>query len=204
MTTHVSPERLSSRWQVVDASGQRLGRLASQVAGLLMGKHKPEYSRHLLVGDHVVVLNAAKIEVTGKPSAMRNYYRHSGYIGHLKTTPMQETLAKRPNRVIERAVKGMLPGNRLGKRMLRRLKVYVGPAHPHEAQVNAGPPRPRVRRVVAPPPPVPEARAVPTPGPEVRTRRRAPAQATTRPQRRATQARPSARRGSSAKQGSEG
>ena len=163
---------------MVDASGQRLGRLATQVAGLLMGKHKPEYSRHLLVGDHVVVVNAARIEVTGKPSAMRNYYSHSGYVGHLKTTPMHQALAKRPDRIIERAVKGMLPGNRLGKQMLRRLKVYVGPEHPHQAQVNGRPPRPRIRRVVALPPPIPEARATPPSEPKAQSRRRAPAQVT--------------------------
>ena len=167
----MSPDQLNSHWQVIDASGQRLGRLATYVAGLLMGKHKPEYSRHLLVGDHVVVVNADKVEVTGKPSAMRNYYRHSGYIGHLKTVPMGQALAKRPDRVIERAVKGMLPGNRLGKKMLRRLRVYLGPAHPHAAQVNASPPRPR--RKEAPPAPVPEARAVAVPEAPAGRRRRA-------------------------------
>ena len=143
MTTHVPVDQLNSQWQVIDASGQKLGRLATNVATLLMGKHKAQYSRHLLVGDHVIVVNANKIEVSGKASAMRNYYRHSGYVGHLKTTPMSQVLAKRPDRVIERAVKGMLPGNRLGKRMLRRLRIYLGPEHIHYAQINASPPRPR-------------------------------------------------------------
>jgi ribosomal protein L13 len=124
-----------------------------------MGKHKAQYSRHLLVGDHVIVVNAAKIEVSGKASAMRNYYRHSGYVGNLKTTPMSEVLSKRPDRVIQRAVKGMLPGNRLGKRMLTRLRIYIGPEHKHYAQINASPPRPR-RKPIRVLPPVPEARAV--------------------------------------------
>ena len=162
MTTHVPVDQLNSQWQVIDASGQKLGRLATNVATLLMGKHKAQYSRHLLVGDHVIVVNAAKIEVSGKASAMRNYYRHSGYVGHLRTTPMSEVLAKRPDRVIERAVKGMLPGNRLGKKMLRRLRIYIGPEHMHDAQVNASPPRPRrtLRKIAALPVPTPEARAV--------------------------------------------
>jgi ribosomal protein L13 len=103
-----------------------------------MGKHKADYSRHMLSGDFVIVVNAAKVEVTGNPSALKTYYRHTGYVGNLKARPMRKALDERPDWVIERAVKGMLPGNRLGRKMFRRLKVYSGETHPHEAQVNAG------------------------------------------------------------------
>lgn len=103
-----------------------------------MGKHKPDYSRHLLTGDFVIVVNAAKVEVTGNQSALKTYYRHSGYVGNLKATPMRTLLSERPNRVIERTVKGMLPRNRLGRKMLRRLRVYLDATHPHLSQVSAG------------------------------------------------------------------
>ena len=120
-----------------------------------MGKHKPDYSRHLLTGDYVIVVNAGKVEVTGNPSAMKTYYRHSGYVGNLRSTPMTEMLAKRPDRVIERTVKGMLPHNRLGRQMLRRLRVYVDATHPHQSQVNAGMGKPK--EVPAPAPATAEA-----------------------------------------------
>ena len=103
-----------------------------------MGKHKPDYSLHRLMGDYVIVVNAGKVEVTGNPSALKTYYRHTGYVGHLRSKPQAELLVERPDRVIEKAVKGMLPGTRLGRQMFRRLKVYRGDSHPHEAQVNEG------------------------------------------------------------------
>ena len=144
-----------------------------------MGKHKPEYSRHLMVGDFVIVVNAAKVTVSGSAAAMKNYYHHSGYLGNLKTTPMYKELARRPDRVIERAVKGMLPGSRLGKKLLTRLKVYLGPVHPHEAQVNAGESKPKAKVAVAVPATPTPAPAAPAPAAAARPRRttRAKAQA---------------------------
>lgn len=127
---------IDKRWHVVDAQGQTLGRLATQVASLLMGKHKPTYSPHLDMGDFVVVVNAEKVRVTGKKARQKVYYRHSGYPGGLKTTTYAELMAKRPERVIEHAVRGMVAHNRLGRQLLRHLKVYRGPHHPHEAQVR--------------------------------------------------------------------
>jgi large subunit ribosomal protein L13 len=161
----------------IDASGKVVGRLATHIATLLMGKHKPEYSRHLMVGDFVVVINAAKVTVSGSPSAMKNYYRHSGYLGNLKTLPMERELARHPDRVIERAVKGMLPGTRLGRSLFTRLKVYVGPSHPHEAQVNAGKGKPKAQVVVASPPTVPAPAAVAAPAARPRRTTRAKAEA---------------------------
>ena len=128
---------IDKRWQVVDAAGQTLGRLASQVAGLLMGKHKPDYSTHLDMGDFVVVVNADKVRVTGNKLEDKKYYRHSGYMGGLKTIPLSRMMERHPGRVIEAAVRGMLPRNRLGRHVHRHLKVYAGPDHPHQAQVNA-------------------------------------------------------------------
>lgn len=128
---------IDKRWQVVDAEGQTLGRLATQVAGLLMGKHKPNYSPHLDMGDFVVVVNAGKVRVTGNKMQDKKYYRHSGYMGGLKTTTLGTMMARRPERVIELAVRGMLPRNRLGRHLYSHLKVYAGPDHPHGAQVNA-------------------------------------------------------------------
>jgi len=124
-------------WRVVDADGQTLGRLASELASILRGKHKPTYSPHLDMGDNVVVVNAEKIKVTGKKMADKIYYRHTGYMGGLKQQTLQELMAKHPTRVVELAVRGMLPKNRLGRKTLRHLKVYAGPDHPHVAQVNA-------------------------------------------------------------------
>lgn len=130
-------------WVVVDAAGQTLGRLASQVAGLLKGKHKPTYSPHLDMGDYVVVVNAGKVRVTGKKAGQKVYYRHSGYPGGLKVTTYADLMAKRPERVIEHAVRGMVAHTRQGRRLMRHLKVYGGPHHPHEAQVRGGQGRPR-------------------------------------------------------------
>ena len=124
-------------WVVIDASGKTLGRLASEIAGLLKGKHKPIYSPHLDVGDHVVVTNAAKIWVTGNKLTQKMYHRHSQYPGGLKSTSLKHMLETHPTRVVEHAVKGMLPHNRLGAAMFRKLKVYPGPEHPHQAQVKA-------------------------------------------------------------------
>jgi large subunit ribosomal protein L13 len=119
---------------VVDATGKTLGRLATQIADALRGKRKPEYTPHVDVGDFVIVVNAEKVSVTGKKRDEKRYYRHSGYPGGLRSRTLEEQLARRPEEVIRRAVKGMLPRNRLGRAQLRKLKVYAGPDHPHAAQ----------------------------------------------------------------------
>ena len=123
---------------MVDAEGERLGRLATKVAGLLQGKHRADYSRHQLSEDFVIVVNASKVGVSGNKMTQKLYYRHSGYLGGMRTRTLEEMLTRFPERVIELAVKGMLPRNRLGRRMLRRLKVYTTDTHPHEAQVRIG------------------------------------------------------------------
>jgi large subunit ribosomal protein L13 len=123
-------------WHVLDAEGQTLGRLATKVAGLLMGKHKPNYTAHLDMGDFVIVVNASRIKVTGNKLDGKIYYRHTGYVGGIKETPLRDMLERHPDRVMEKAVKGMLPRNTLAGTLLRHLKVYAGPDHPHEAQVN--------------------------------------------------------------------
>ena len=123
-------------WHVVDAAGQTLGRLAVEVAGLLRGKHKPTYAPHLDMGDYVIVVNSKKIRVTGRKRQQKMYYRHSMHPGGLKVESLEKLLARHPNRVIERAVKGMLPHNRLGRALYHHLKVYAGPDHPHESQVR--------------------------------------------------------------------
>ena len=122
------------RWYVVDAEGQTLGRLATRIADTLRGKGKPQYTPHVDTGDFVVVVNAEKIAVTGKKLDEKLYHRHSGYPGGLRSRPLREQLARRPEEVIRRAVKGMLPRNRLGRAQLRKLKIYAGPEHPHTAQ----------------------------------------------------------------------
>jgi large subunit ribosomal protein L13 len=121
-------------WYVLDAQGKVLGKLATQIATRLRGKHKPEYTPHVDTGDYVVVVNAAKLRVTGRKSERKVYYRHSGYPGGLKTTSFAKLQATRPERVLQRAVKGMLPKGPLGYAMLRKLKVYAGATHPHSAQ----------------------------------------------------------------------
>jgi large subunit ribosomal protein L13 len=132
MKTHaVKASEIERKWYVVDAEGQILGRLASDVAQILRGKHKPIYSPHLDTGDYVVVINAERIKVTGSKESQKNYYRHSGYPGALKTRALKDVRAKFPERIIERAVKGMLPHNALGHHMYRKLRVYAGPTHPH-------------------------------------------------------------------------
>jgi large subunit ribosomal protein L13 len=128
-------EDIERQWHVVDASGKTLGRLASQIASLLMGKHKPTYVPYLDTGDYVIVLNAAKVRVTGRKARQKVYYRHSGYPGGLRATTFEDMLASHPTRVIEHAVKGMLPHSRLGRVMFKKLKVYAGDSHPHQAQL---------------------------------------------------------------------
>jgi large subunit ribosomal protein L13 len=123
------------QWHVIDASGKILGKLATQVANLLMGKHKPTFVPYLDTGDFVIVLNATKVKVTGKKPKQKTYYRHSGYPGGIKAETYEEMMAAHPTRVIEHAVKGMLPHNRLGRAMFKKLKVYAGDSHPHQAQV---------------------------------------------------------------------
>jgi large subunit ribosomal protein L13 len=135
-TYSLSAHDIDKAWHVIDAGGQTLGRLATHVAALLMGKHKPTYSPHLDMGDFVVIVNADKVRVTGKKLDDKVYYRHTGYMGGLKETVLGDMLQKHPNRVIELAVRGMLPRNRLSRHLLRHLKVYAGPDHPHVAQVN--------------------------------------------------------------------
>jgi large subunit ribosomal protein L13 len=127
-------EDVQRDWYVVDAAGQTLGRLAAQVASVLRGKHKPIYSPAVDAGDYVIVVNAAKIHVTGRKLDQKMYYRHSGYPGGLKEITLRNLLQKHPTRVIEHAVRGMLPKNRLGRRILKHLKIYAGSEHPHEAQ----------------------------------------------------------------------
>jgi len=126
---------IDHQWHVIDASGKTLGRLSTQIAILLMGKHKPTYVTHLDTGDYVIVLNAAKVRVTGKKTKQKTYYRHSGYPGGIKAVTYEDMMAAHPTRIIEYAVKGMLPHNRLGRAMFKKLKVYAGDSHPHQAQV---------------------------------------------------------------------
>lgn len=138
MKTHsTKASDIEREWHVIDASGKTLGRLATEVASLLRGKHKPLYAPHLDTGDFVIVVNAASVRVTGNKAKEKIYYRHSQYPGGLKSVSYAEMLDKHPTRIIEHAVKGMLPHNRLGRAMLKKLKVYPGPDHPHEAQVGA-------------------------------------------------------------------
>ena len=126
------------RWHVVDAEGRVLGRLASEAAQLLRGKYRPTYTPHLDNGDFVIIVNASKVRVTGNKMQQKLYRRHSGYPGGLKEMALEDMLERRPERVLRQAVKGMLPHNKLSRQLLRHLKVYGGPDHPHEAQVNAG------------------------------------------------------------------
>ena len=128
---------IKREWHLIDASSEVLGRLATQIAGLLMGKHKPIFSRHLDTGDFVVVINAEKVRVTGNKAKQKLYYRHSGYPGGLKSISLERMLETHPTRVIEYAVKGMLPHNRLEAGMMKRLRVHVGDAHPYQGQIKA-------------------------------------------------------------------
>jgi large subunit ribosomal protein L13 len=135
MKTHsTKPSEIERQWYVVDGEGRTLGRLASEIAKVLMGKHKPIYAPNLDTGDYVIVINAGKVHVTGHKMDQKMYYRHSGYPGGLKGLTLREQLNRHPTRVIRSAVRGMLPHNRLGRAMLGKLKVYAGDAHPHTAQ----------------------------------------------------------------------
>ena len=135
MKTHfVTSKNIEHKWYVVDASGKILGRLATQIAKYLRGKHKPEYTPHEDTGDYVIVVNASKVKVTGKKDKEKIYYSHSGYPGGIKEITFEKLQAKNPVHIIERAVKGMLPKNPLGRAMLSKLKVYADETHPHEAQ----------------------------------------------------------------------
>jgi len=133
-TYNAKPGEVTRDWYVVDASGQTLGRLATQIADTLRGKNKPQYTPHVDTGDFVIVVNAEKIQVTGNKLDQKRYYRHSGYPGGIRSRSLREQLERRPTEVLRAAVKGMLPKNRLAARQLTKLKIYAGPEHPHEAQ----------------------------------------------------------------------
>ena len=134
-TTYIAkPGEVERKWWVVDATNQSLGRLASEVAAILRGKTKPEFTPHLDTGDFVIVVNAEKVQLTGKKLAQKKYYRHSGYPGGFRATPYGELMRSKPEFVVEKAVKGMLPHNTLGRTQGKKMKVYRGPEHPHAAQ----------------------------------------------------------------------
>lgn len=133
-TYMANPDKIDRKWYVVDAEGCTLGRLASEVAKILRGKNKPQFTPHIDTGDYVIITNAEKIKVTGKKLSQKIYYHHSGYVGGMKETTLSEMLAKKPERVLELAVKGMLPKGPLGRKMYKKLFVYAGPEHKHEAQ----------------------------------------------------------------------
>ena len=133
-TYSAKPLEIERKWYLIDAEGKTLGRLATQVANILRGKNKPQYTPHIDTGDFVIIINAEKIKVTGKKETDKKYYRHSGFPGGLKVTSFKELMEKKPTAAIEKAVKGMLPHNTLGKEQFNKLKVYAGSEHPHEAQ----------------------------------------------------------------------
>ncbi len=169
-------------WRVVDAEGETLGRLATLIAAILRGKDKPTYTMHMSVGDNVIVINAEKVRVTGQKEDQKTYYRHTQYPGGLRAVTLSTLREKHPERIIQNAVKGMLPHNRLGRQNLRRLHIYAGPEHPHEAQVRAGMGEAGRRKqaeleaqAAAPEPVAPPEEAAPV-VPPTRRRRRAAAQ----------------------------
>lgn len=134
-TFTLKASQIEHQWHLVDADGMVLGRLASQIAQLIRGKHKPTFTPHMDCGDYVVVINAEKVRLTGRKMDQKQYFRHTGYMGHERFTPVRRMLERHPERVIEKAVFGMLPKSTLGRQVLRKkLKVYAGPNHPHEAQ----------------------------------------------------------------------
>ncbi len=133
-TYSVKEAEIERTWYVVDARDQVLGRLATRIARVLRGKHKPTYSPHLDVGDYVVVVNASEVRLTGRKAETKRYFRHSGYMGGEKLISFKRMMSRKPEWVIERAVKGMLPKNTLGRHMAKKLRVYAGPDHPHESQ----------------------------------------------------------------------
>ena len=168
MTTRTRPYNvkqsdLRPEWHVVDAKGKTLGRVSTEIATLLQGKHKPTYAPHLAGGDFVIVLNAGRFRVSGKKLTDKMYYRHSGYHGGLTEQTLEELLEKHPTRALKRAVKGMLPKNTRGKHMLSRLKLYEGDEHPHQAQVSASKAQ---AAPVEPPAPARRAKVEPEPAPE--------------------------------------
>jgi large subunit ribosomal protein L13 len=128
------PSDITPQWHLVDATGQTLGRLATRISRTLQGKDKPIYTPHMLTGDYVIVVNASKVRVTGRKTTQKTYYKHSGYVGNLKTYLLKDMLETHPERVIQLAVKGMLPKTNRGREMLGRLRVYKSDSHPHEAQ----------------------------------------------------------------------
>ena len=135
MTTYTpKAEDIEHHWWLVDATGKPLGRLATEIARVIRGKHKAMFTPHLDVGDNVVVVNAEKVRLTGKKAQQKTYFRHSGYMGHEKHVPYERMLEKHPERIIELAVKGMLPKNNLGRTLQKKLKVYAGAEHPHQGQ----------------------------------------------------------------------
>ncbi|MFC1726286.1 50S ribosomal protein L13 [candidate division KSB1 bacterium] len=133
-TYTVKGDYTDRKWLIINAEGQVLGRMASRIASILRGKHKPIYSPYLDLGDFVIVINAEKLRITGRKGEQKVYYRHSGYPGGLKTVTLNKLMEKKPERILEKAVKGMLPHNKLGRQMYRKLKVYKGSEHPHQAQ----------------------------------------------------------------------
>jgi len=133
-TYSATPKDIDRRWYIVDAEGMVLGRLASEVAKIIRGKHKPMYTPHMDTGDFVIVINASKVQVTGRKAEQKTYFRHTGYIGHWRDVPFKEMMVKHPDWVIQLAVRRMLPKGNLGRAMLKKLKVHVGPDHPYEAQ----------------------------------------------------------------------
>ena len=133
-TKYAKPGEVARKWVLIDADGAVLGRLATQIATILRGKNKPQYTPHTDTGDYVIVINADKVQLTGNKAAQKSYWRYSGWLGGLKTESFEEAMAKHPERVIEHAVKGMLPKTTLGRQQFGKLKVYAGPEHPHAAQ----------------------------------------------------------------------
>ena len=133
-TYMANPDKIERKWYVVDAEGATLGRLASEIAKVLRGKNKPEYTPHIDTGDYVIVVNAEKVKVTGKKLQQKVYYNHSDYVGGMRETTLAELLAKKPEKVIELAVKGMLPKGPMGRDMIKKLHVYAGPEHANHAQ----------------------------------------------------------------------
>ena len=133
-TFSAKPEEVSRDWYVVDATGKTLGRLSTEIARRLRGKHKPQYTTHVDTGDYIVVINAEKIRVTGKKMTDKMYHRYTGYIGNLKSMPLEKLMQEAPERALQYSVKGMLPRNPLGRKMFSKLRVFAGPEHPHTAQ----------------------------------------------------------------------
>ncbi len=133
-TYSAKPAEVKREWFVIDAEGKTLGRMATEIARRLRGKHKPEYTPHVDTGDYIIVVNAEKVHVSGNKEKDKIYYRHTGYVGHLKQTSLGDMRKRHPERIIENAVKGMLPKNPLGRDMYRKLRVYTGPNHDHQAQ----------------------------------------------------------------------